>query len=78
MRWRVEKVDVLGWTPSYDVGHGMSTDFEKGAAFLLPTNPVAKKSKNKNVLSLRLQGSRVVLVPVGSASVGTKMKTIEP
>ena len=63
-----------------DIGRGMITDFEKAAAFLLPNNPVAKKSnKRKSVLlSLRLQGTRVVLEPVGSASVGTQMKSMEP
>ena len=55
-----------------NVGCGMSTDFEKSSAFLLPTDSVAKQSnKRKMLLSLRLQGPIVVLAPVGSASVGT-------
>ena len=51
----------------YDIGHGMSTKFEKAAALLIPNNPAANKSnKRKSVLlSLRLQGPRVALAPVG-------------
>ena len=62
-----------------DIGRGMSTDFEKAAAFLLPTVGVVKKSnKRKMLLSLRLQEPIVVLGPVGSAFVGTQMKSMEP
>ena len=60
-----------------DVGRGMSTDFEKTVAFLIPTGPVAKEiNKGKMWLSLRLQGPRVVLAPVGSASIGTQMNSM--
>ena len=62
-----------------DIGRGMSTDYEKAAALLLPTDRVAKKSnKRKMLLSLRLQGPKVVLGPVGSAFFGTQMKSMEP
>ena len=63
----------------FNVGRGMSTDFERAAAFLLPTYHVVKKVvKGKMLLSLKLQGTRVVLAPVGSAYVDTQMKSMEP
>ena len=62
-----------------NVGRGMSTDFDKAAAFLLPTDHVTKESnERKNVLSLRLKGPRVVLAPVGSAYIGNQIKIMEP
>ena len=42
-----------------DVGRSMSTYFEKAAAFLLPTDPAAKKSnKIKNVVISKVTGTQ--------------------
>ena len=62
-----------------NIVHGTSTEFDKAAVFLLPEDPVTKVLiKERMLLSMRLQRPRVVLAPVGSAFVGTQIKSMEP
>ena len=49
-----------------DIGHGMTTDFEKAAAFLLPTDPVAKKiNKGKKVVISEVTGTQSGVGTIG-------------
>ena len=62
-----------------NVSRGMSTNYYKAAAFLLPTDHVAKKSnKRKMLLPMGLQGPRVVLTTVVLAYIQIQMKSMEP
>ena len=41
-----------------DIGRGMSTDFEKAGAFLLPTDPVANKSNKRKKIIYEVTGTQ--------------------
>ena len=52
-----------------DVGHGISTDFEKASDFLLPTNPVTKKINMRKIVVI----SKVIGIHSGVGTSGVRL-----